>query len=370
MLQQLEEYVRTALGAPAFFLNLEDPEYRALLNTSPKNLFKLFTFDLQTRTFLFIDEVQYLNDPTNVLKYLYDEYKGKIKILASGSSAFYMNEKFKDSLAGRKRILQVRTLSFKEFLRFKDEPALKERVGKTLSIDEHTQVRQYFEEYMLYGGYPRVVLAPLAEKRDLIKELVYSYVKKDMYEANVRNEEVFYQLFKLLATQVGQLVNASELASTLNVSKTMIQRLLAVMQTSFHIVLVKPFFKNMRKELTKMPKVYFFDTGLRNFLVQSFEPFLKRDDRGALLENVVFRQLLERVDGEEIRFWRTTDDHEVDFVVRAEAAYEVKATPRAVKPRTFKRFQECYPAIPIVVASFDISDDHIGAYPVREAWNV
>lgn len=370
VLRQLEEEVRTVLGAPAHFLNLEDPEYRILLNASPKNLFKLFTFDLQRRTFLFIDEVQYLNDPANVLKYLYDEYHGRIKILTSGSSAFYLDEKFKDSLAGRKRILPVRTLSFKEFLRFKHEPALEERLEGALSIDERTRVRQHFEEYMLYGGYPRVVFAPLEEKRELLKELAYSYAKKDIFEAHVRQEEVFYKLMKILASQAGQLLNVSELASTLEVSKTMIQKYLTVMQKSFHLALIQPFYKNMRKELTKMPKVFFMDLGLRNFFVDKFTTFMVRDDRGALLENATFRQLLEAYGVEEIRFWRTIGKHEVDFVVREEAAFEVKTNPRAVNVRPLKVFMAQYPAIPLTIISFDYEATTVGPFPVREVWEV
>uniref|UniRef100_A0A7C4THL8 AAA family ATPase n=1 Tax=candidate division WOR-3 bacterium TaxID=2052148 RepID=A0A7C4THL8_UNCW3 len=103
--------------ARTFFLNLEDPDYLRLINQSPKNLFKIFPISLKEKTFVFIDEVQYLKNPTNFLKYFYDEYQGKIKIIASGSSAFYLDKKFKDSLVGRKLIFPVRTLSFREFLR-------------------------------------------------------------------------------------------------------------------------------------------------------------------------------------------------------------------------------------------------------------
>ena len=99
-----------------YFINLEDIDYLSLLNESPKNLFSLIGFDLKEKVTVFIDEIQYLNNPTNFLKYLFDEFKGKIKLIVSGSSAFYIDKKLKDSLAGRKRIFHVYPLSFSEFL--------------------------------------------------------------------------------------------------------------------------------------------------------------------------------------------------------------------------------------------------------------
>ena len=119
-----------------YFINLEDPDYLSLLKQSPKNLFKLFSIDLNKKNFVLIDEIQYLENPSNFLKYFYDEYKGRIKIIASGSSAFYIDKKFKDSLAGRKKIFYVLTLSFREFLRFKNETELSGKSFDHLSISE------------------------------------------------------------------------------------------------------------------------------------------------------------------------------------------------------------------------------------------
>src|SRR4030042_2061774 len=118
------------------FLNLEDPEYLEILNKSPKNLLKIFSLDLARKNYVFVDEVQYLDNPSNFLKYFYDEYRGKIKILASGSSSFYVDKKFKDSLAGRKKIFNVWTLSFREFLRFKSEKELAKKDFKKISLSE------------------------------------------------------------------------------------------------------------------------------------------------------------------------------------------------------------------------------------------
>jgi len=357
-------------GELVYFLNLEDPDYLSLLNESPKNLFKIFNLDSKKRNFILIDEIQYLNNPSNFLKYFYDEYRQKIKLITSGSSAFYIDRKFKDSLVGRKRLFNVRTLSFKEFLRFKNEDALSHRNLKDISLSEKEKVSNYYREYIIYGGYPRVVLAPLSEKEEVLRDIAYSYVKKDIYEANIRQDEVFYKLFKILASQIGNLINASELANTLGVSKTAIDNYLYIMRKSFHIGMVKPFYKNLRKELTKMPKGYFLDLGLRNFFVSDFKPFEMREDKGVLLENAVFRHLLETYSDDEIRFWRTIQKNEVDFIVAGRQSFEVKINPHQLKKNSYKVFLKNYPDISFSLVSIEKKCESVGSFKVLNVWEL
>ena len=369
ILRQLAERVEKKHGN-LYFLNLEDPDYRSLLNQSPKNLFKIFTIDLKKRNFIFIDEVQYLNDPSNFLKYMYDEYRGRIKLLVSGSSAFYIDRKFKDSLAGRKRIFHVKTLSFREYLRFKNETDILQKDFQSLGMSDQDRLSVHLYEYMTYGGYPRIVLASAHEKTDLLSEIAYSYIKKDIYEASIRQEDIFYKLFKILSSQTGNLVNFSELAHTLGVSKTAIDNYLYVMQKSFHIALVKPFYKNIRKELTKMPKVYFFDTGLRNFFVSNFKSFVIRDDKGALLENMVFRQLIEKYPVDEIRFWRTSQGQEIDFIADAKEAIEVKASSAGFKEGSYRVFSKHYSDMAFHVISMEIRERDKGKTSFLLPWQL
>lgn len=371
ILKQLQQYLEKQ-NQFCYFLNLEDPEYLELLNKSPKNLFKIFTLDLKKRNYIFIDEVQYLKNPSNFLKYLYDEYKDKIKLLVSGSSAFYLDKKFKDSLAGRKKIFNVFTLSFPEFLRFKNENELSRRLtAKTeLSLADKEKITLYFQEYLLYGGYPRVVLAPLEEKKDILREIAYSYIKKDIYESNIRQDEIFYRLFKILASQIGNLVNISELANTLGISKTSVDNYLYVMQKSFHIHLIKPFYKNIRKELSKMPKIYFYDVGLRNFFIDNFKSYELREDKGPLLENISFRQLIEKYDIETIKFWRTITKQEIDFVIGENLAFEVKVQPQKFRVKNCRLFLENYPKIKLQIISLNSEQKSVNGYPVLEVWKI
>lgn len=368
IMRQIEQEIKNN-SQNFYFLNLEDPDYLSLLNDSPKNLFSIFPFDLTKKTFLFIDEIQYLDEPSNFLKYFFDEYKNRIKIIASGSSAFYLDKKFKDSLVGRKIIFNLLPLSFGEFLRFKNKIDWENADFKNLTVSENDKILPEYLEYLTYGGYPKVVLAPAQEKIDILRDLAYSYIKKDIFESGIRQDEAFYKLFKLLAEQIGNLINSSELANTLGISKTAVDNYLAIMQKSFHIALTRPFHKNIRKELTKMPKIYFIETGLRNFFKNDFRPLLERDDKGQLLENAVFRQLADSCDADEIKFWRTIDQKEVDFIVNGKLALEVKWQLKNLPISSYRFFIKRYPEIPFKIATLDSRREDRG-FSIIKPWEV
>ena len=369
LLHQLEEKIKSDNNI-CHFLNLENPEYLSFLNKSPDNLMEILSLDLNQKSFVLIDEIQYLDNPTNFLKYIYDEYKGKIKIIASGSSAFYLDKKFKDSLVGRKIIFTLLTLSFKEFLRFKNEEELSKRDFNNVSLSERKKILSYYQEYFLYGGYPKVVLSPLSEKERVLNDIAFSYIKKDVFDSGLKKEDIFYKLLRILASQVGNLVNTQELASVLGVSRTVVENYLYVMQKSFHVRLIRPFYGNIRKEITKMPKVYFLDLGLRNFLLKNFKTFNEREDKGSLLENILFRELLKNHDFDEIRFWRTNQGKEVDFVINEEQAFEVKANLIGFKKNKHKFFLENYPGIKFSLVSLNYPEKQVNGIPVIETWKI
>ncbi len=370
ILKQIKEHLETSGKNAVYYLNLEDYEYLDLLNKTPKNIFKIFSIDKNKKNYLFVDEVQYLKNPSNFLKFLFDEYQGKIKLIVSGSSAFYLDRKFKDSLAGRKKIFYVSTLSFQELLRFKNENDLSKKDFKKLSLIEKEKIAVYYREFMIYGGYPRVVLAPRENKEELLREIAFSYIKKDIYEAGIKQEEIFYKLFRILASQTGGLFNALELANTLGVSKTAIDNYLYVMRKSFHIAFLSPFFRNTRKELTKMPKVYFYDLGLRNFFANNLEQFEGRSDKGALLENAAFRQLRELFQKDQLKFWRTAQKNEVDFIVNEKSAFEVKVNPANFKKSKYKNFSELYPNLDLSIISIDKKSDRFLGYKIFDVWEI
>jgi hypothetical protein len=340
-----------------FFINLENPEYKALLNQHPENLFKIIgTSVAKEKIFIFIDEIQYLDNPTNFLKFIYDEYKTKVKLIVTGSSAFYIDNKFKDSLSGRKKIFNLYTLNFGEFLRFKGEKQIYKILSekKKVSLIYKQKFDSYFSEYITYGGYPRVVLEEnFDEKKNILESMSYDYIKKDIYESKISDEEKYFSLMKILAHQCGGLVNANELSSILGLSQPTIENYLYVMQKSFHVALINPFYKNIRKEISKMKKVYFYDLGLRNQLIGNFQNIEFRSDKGEYLENIFFKEFLFKEKINNIKYWRTINQNEVDFIINEKKAFEIKFSEKLIKQSKYKLFKEKFPDIDLEFVTFN-----------------
>jgi hypothetical protein len=344
-------------GETVYFLNLDRKEILDELNESPENLFKICPLQPDKKIIVFIDEIQYLDDATTFIKLLFDEYSNRLKIVAAGSSAFYIDKQFNDSLVGRKKIFQMGTLDFEEFLLFKGRNDLVEEVLKLKNKKKVKSIQEnvlwgYMDEFVNYGGYPAVVLEnDIAQKIELLKDIRDSFIKRDILESGITDETKFYRMLMLLASQSGNLLNVNEISNTLRITNATVENYLYVLQKCFHISVVKPFYKNLRKELTKMPKVYLNDLGLRNALINYFSPLEQRADKGMVLENLSFRLLSERFDQDQIKYWRTADGNEVDFVV--ETSYlkgfsvEVKFNEQDVKPNKYNKFTQNYPDFPL-----------------------
>jgi predicted AAA+ superfamily ATPase len=354
LLKQLELYCREK-ELPVVFLNLENWTILAELNLNPLNILK-FIPESGLKIVILIDEIQYLDDPSNFLKHLYDEHSDHIKIVATGSSAFYIDHQFRDSLAGRKKLFQLFTCSFDEFLLLNGKSHLLDEIKHILKSKDYKStlidyLRIEWESFMIYGGYPAIITEPdKMEKISRLKEIRDSFVKRDILESGVINESGFYNLFRILAGQTGSLVNVNELSSTLRINNNTIDNYLVILQKCFHIALPKPFSRNLRKELVKMPKIFLLDTGLRNCLLNNFQPISERSDKGELWENTVFRTLVDKYGTDAIHFWRTSGGNEVDFVlsdIEKIKAIEVKYDKNQIKTSKYKVFNEAYPEIPM-----------------------
>ena len=359
LLRQLETYCKE-LSKPCVFLNLENRDILSVLDENPLNLLSYLP-DVGGKVIVFLDEIQYLKDPSNLLKLLYDAHLERIKIVATGSSAFYIDDHFKDSLAGRKRVFQLLTCTFDEYLRLNGnddllveyQRVLSNKQARTAQLD---YLRQQWQSYQLYGGYPAVITEPdRKEKIERLKEIRDSFVKRDILESGVQNETAFFHLFRLLAEQSGCLVNVHELSVTLRIKNDTVNNYLRILQKCFHLALIKPFYRNLRKELTKMPKGFLLDSGLRNSLLNNFHLISDRTDKGELWETAFFRALADKYGGDEIYYWRTADGNEVDFVlpeIEIPFAIETKYDETSVKSSKYKKFTETYPEIPLHFAWF------------------
>jgi uncharacterized protein len=357
------------------YITFEDQDILSAINTHPEEVFSYATRPEKTlhntahknRIYLFIDEIQYAANPSNFLKYLFDVYGENLKIIATGSSAFYIDAKFKDSLAGRKRVFELQTLSFDEWLQFTGFTHLlpeleKIRLQKEYISPANRELMDQFNGYLVFGGYPEVALEKdINERILLLKELKNAFLKKDVDEAGISYHDKFYMFLSLLSGQTGNLVNRNELASTIGVDNKTIDKYLYVLQNSFHIELIKPFYSNLRKELTKMPKVYFKDSGMRNSALNRFYDFKDREDQGQLLENYVFKRLTNLYDKDNIKFWRTADKKEIDFVVTTSfnegLAYEVKMNCRNLNLTSKRKFTESYPGFRFQAVSYVLNNE-------------
>ena len=356
LLKQLFEELKQN-GEAVFFLNLDRKDILEELNQNPENLLKMCPLQSDKKIIVFIDEIQYLDDATNFLKLLFDEYSTQLKIVATGSSAFYIDRQFNDSLVGRKKIFQMGTLDFEEFLLFKNRADLVNEISQFKSKKKSKSIQEnllwaYMDEFINYGGYPAVVLEENVEdKIELLREIRDSYIKREVLESGITDETKFYRMLMLLASQTGNLLNVNEISNTLRISNATVENYLYVLQKCFHITLLKPFYANLRKELTKMPKVYINDLGLRNVLINYFSPLEQRADKGAILENFSFRLLSERFEEDQIKYWRTADGNEVDFVIETSYlkgfAVEIKFSEQEAKTSKYNKFIQNYPDFPL-----------------------
>ena len=354
MHQLIEEFKHKNI--PHFFINLEDPLLLDLLNEHPEKLFQVLPpLNSDKRTIILIDEIQYLDNPSNFLKYHYDKRQGKIKFIVSGSSSFYIDRKFTDSLAGRKRIFRLPTLSFGEFLNFRNREDILGAMNNIVIPEIYKNELQNLQnEYILYGGYPDVVTEPnIEEKQLLLAEIAESYVKKDALETGLKYPEAYLNILSTLANMVGNLLNINNLAANLMLNKATLESYLRLMQKSFHIKTIKPFHQNIAKELRKMPKVFFADLGLRNHFTNDYTPFLLRKDKGALFENFIYRLFADKLQEDSIKFWRTQKGQEIDFIINNNKAFEVKFSKAAFKPNKYKYFKSKYPHIPIKLIHYE-----------------
>jgi hypothetical protein len=266
-----------------------------------------------------IDEFQFINGISTMMKLLTDKHE-RLKILCSGSSSLDILRKVEESLAGRVRIIEVLSLSFSEYLLFRDENLF--RLQQTLNdaSDEALtgELQAAYQDYLIFGGLPRAALTTHPEeKTELLNDIYQTYLLNDV-RRYVANEHFvgFNKLLRLLATQIGNLVNVNELSRESGLPYGDCETYIGLLQKMYVIKLIEPFFTNRRKVIGKMKKVYFCDLGLRNIIYSSFSEMPFRTDNGAIFENEILLELWRnRKADDSISFYRTQNGTEVDFVV-------------------------------------------------------
>lgn len=320
------------------YLDLEDLRLARILDGGVDTFLNYLAeegFDLpklraaDDKLFVFIDEIQYLAQPSSFLKLIADHQPG-LKLIVSGSSSFDIKNKFKNSLVGRTIEFVIYSLSFAEFLLFKKYPYQPGRVFTDKKTDE---LLSLYREYVLSGGYPKITLTGAKTmKEKYLQQIIDTYIRKDIRDlAEIRDIQKFNQLLEILAAQSGQILNISELAATCGLARQTIVHYLFLLEQTYIIRLVRPFSRNLRTEISKNPKIFFLDTGLMQML---WLKQLPKQVLGQVLETSVFVELVKKYGPENVFFWRTKDKKEIDFILR---------TPKGILPievkSDFARFQ-------------------------------
>jgi len=271
------------------------------------------------RMYVAIDEIQTLPNISSVVKYLSDHYN--IKFILTGSSSYYLKNLFTESLSGRKKLFELFPLDFGEFLIFQKVPYqvlnnLSEL--KNINLPEYERLKVYYEEYIEYGGLPKVVLTKsIEEKKDILEDIISSYINIDIKSIiKFKDSNLIINLVKMLASRAGSKLDYAKISRLMGVSRQTILNYISLFEKTYLISLVSVHTKNKDKEIIKAKKIYFNDNGLMSFLANV--------NSGTKFENALFNQLKNLAT---IKYFSLKDGREIDFILDKKYAFEAKETP-------------------------------------------
>jgi len=322
------------------FVNGEDIFVQEQLNSQSIIKLKNFVGDYK---FLAIDEAQRIFNIGLNLKLIVDNIKN-IKVIATGSASFDLYQKLGEPLTGRKITLKLFPLAQLELAK----------------IENPHETKANLETRLIFGSYPEVILAKDDRQRiTYLRELASSYLCKDILEMNgLKHSDKLVKILQLLAFQIGSEVSSSEIAIQAGINKKTVEKYLDLLGKVFVIFKVRGLSRNLRKEVSKSPKYYFYDLGVRNVLINNFNPINLRNDIGMLWENYIISERIKKQEYTDIQannyFWRTYDKKEIDFVEERSGklyGYEIKWQPKQISPP--KDWKKAYPDSEFLIISQD-----------------
>ncbi len=299
------------------YLNCEQNVVKELLESG--NMERIRT-NFGNSSLIVLDEAQKIKDIGSVLKLIHDTYP-EIQLIATGSSSFELSGELSEALTGRNVKFTLYPISLEELRPY----------YTSIQLDEK------LEEFMRFGMYPEIVQRPEIQKKVLLDEMAGDYLFKDVLKfENLKRPELLLNLLKALALQLGNEVSFRELSGLLKVSTETIQRYIELLEKSFVLFRLPSFSRNLRNELTRSHKYYFYDLGIRNSLLRNYLPLESRTDTGSLWENFC---IIERMKSNQkimrrasMYFWRTYQQKEIDLIEECEGkleAFEFKWNPKA-----------------------------------------
>jgi len=321
------------------YLNADEPDVRARLSNRTSTELRSV---VGTAKLVVIDEAQRIENIGLTLKLMVDNFP-EIQIIATGSSSFELADRLKEPLTGRKFEFLLFPLSLQEIDRVKGA----------------TETDRFISQAVLYGMYPEPALVGITEARERLQELGSSYLYRDiLLIGSIRNPDALEKILRALALQVGNEVSYSELGGLVGLDKSTVESYVRLLEQSFIIFRLPPYSSNRRNEMKKQNKVYFWDNGIRNAVINNFQPIELRTDAGALWENFLISERIKYLrnhrSANQSWFWRTYQQQEVDYIEeRANGllAAEIKSsTGRHKIPRAF---HDAYPEAAASVISRD-----------------
>lgn len=333
-------------GKPCFFFNLDIDADAVLFTSQQRFVEHLDAVAGKDKAFVFIDEVQRIENAGLFLKGIYDR-RLPHKFVVTGSGSLELKEKIAESLVGRKESFFLPAISMEEWVQYATAYRFEDRITAVLHSDEILEER-LLKDYLAFGGYPRVVTSTTAQRKNrVLQEIYQGYIERDIRQLlQLEKSNAFVVLLQLLANRTGQLLNFNDLARIAGLSVPTLKNYLWYSEKTFVTAAVTPFFRNKEKEIIKSPQYYFWDLGLRNYLRGIFDDL---SDQGNRFQSLVFRLLKEYFSESvaSLHYWRTQNQAEVDFVVNLGhriLPVEVKAgkLQNPALSRSFRSFIEKY----------------------------
>lgn len=293
------------------WLDGDEPQVKSAFESISSERLKAIIGDHKV---LVIDEAQNIEDIGKKLKLVTDLIKD-VQLIVSGSSSFELANKLNEPLTGRKREFNLYPVSYKEM---SDHHGLLKEAGM-------------LKHRLVYGYYPETVTSPGKEKK-VLKELLNSYLYKDVLKwGKLKKSERILKLLQAIAFQVGNEVSYSELGTITGLDKQTVESYIQLLEQAFVVFRLGAFSRNLRKELSRSRKIYFYDNGIRNALINNFSDIELREDRGRLWENFLISERIKYLSYSELwvsqYFWRTYDQQEIDYIEESDgefSAYEFK----------------------------------------------
>jgi uncharacterized protein len=320
------------------FLDLTNPIHQMIFEEKNydniwSNL-KEYKISDRNKAYIFLDEIQQKPDIVNVIKYFYDHFK--VKFHLTGSSSFYFKNLFPESLAGRKIVYEIFPLDFEEFLIFKKQNKTFDKDFKSKEKNKNKisfeKFKKFYEEYLLYGGFPQVVIEEKVErKRQWLEDIFKSYFEIDVRTlADFKDINIFRDLIFLLLKRTGTKLEIDKISSELGVSRPTVYSYISFLQGTYFVYLISPFTKNIDREVSGTKKIYICDNGIVNYF--------SKIDWGSLLENTVFLNLVKYG---EIKYYQKRKGPEIDFILMNKSiGFEVKETANSKEYTRLKKITD------------------------------